>query len=87
MEITVLKKEDKEMILKFATSDMTIPDLIAVALLKDTDVLFAGIVKKHLDVGDPQLVLKTKKKKAADVLSKTLKELTDEFSSIKSSIK
>lgn len=87
MKINVLKKADREIILEFETSDMTIPNLITDVLLKDKDVVFAGISKEHLEIGNPKLILKTQRKKAGEVLSKTLKSLTDEFSSIKSSIK
>lgn len=87
MDMKIIKKEDKEVVIEFDTADLTIPDLLADALLKESDVSFAGVNKSHIESKTSKLTLKTKKKKAADVLAKTIDGLEDEFTNIKKSIK
>ncbi|MDE1856717.1 MAG: hypothetical protein KGH98_01385 [Candidatus Micrarchaeota archaeon] len=81
-EMNIIKDEPKELRIEFQSGDLTVPDLIANELLKNDDVEFAGVTKDHPEVGKPVLVLKTGKKKAADVLSKTLEDLTEKFTKL-----
>lgn len=87
MEVRVTKREAKEAVLEFDTLDTTIPDLLASALLKDKDVLFAGVDRPHLEIGHPSLVVRTNKKGVGDALERAIESLNKDISSIKDSIK
>ena len=84
MDITFLKNEQKELVIEFDTLDLTMPDLIASVLLENDDVEFAGVAKDHPETGKPRLTLKTTKKKAADALEKSLLDIGERFSDLKS---
>lgn len=86
MKIKVLKDESNELILEFETTDFTIPDLIASKLQENDDVEFAGVSKEHPEVGRVRLVIKTEKKKAKDVLLKSIEQLDETITELKSSI-
>jgi DNA-directed RNA polymerase subunit L len=81
MKLTLIKEEDKELVIEFDTSDFTIPDLIADELLEDPNVEFAGVSKDHPETGKPVLVIKGKKNPktslmdAIERLDKSLGEL------------
>ena len=83
MKISIIKSEPKELIIEFETTDLTLPDLIASDLLKNPDVEFAGVSKDHPKIGKPRLVVKTSKKKAAEVLEKSISGLEEVFTEIK----
>jgi DNA-directed RNA polymerase subunit L len=86
MKISVTKNEPKELVIEFETTDLTLPDLIASELLKNPDVEFAGVSKDHPEIGKPKLVLKTSKKKAVEVLGKSIGNLEEVFTEIKSEV-
>jgi DNA-directed RNA polymerase subunit L len=86
MDITFLKNEQKELVIEFDTADLTMPDLIASVLLENDDVAFAGVAKDHPETGKPKLTLKTTKKKAADVLEKSLESIEERFAALKTEL-
>lgn len=86
MKIKVLKDEGKELEIEFDTKDMTIPDLMAAELLENDDVDFAGVSKDHPETGKPVLKVKTSKKKAADVVLKSLENIEENFTKLKSAV-
>lgn len=86
MKVSILKNESKEIIVEFDDKDLTIPELIAVKLNENDDVGFAAVDQEHPEVSNPKLVLKTEKKKAADVLEKTVDEIEEDFADIKTQI-
>ncbi len=86
MKISIIKKESKELVLEFSENDLTIPELVADKLNENEDVQFAGVSLEHPEVGRPQLVLKTDKKKALDVLNKALDDIEEDFSDLKSQL-
>ncbi|MGC8478336.1 MAG: RpoL/Rpb11 RNA polymerase subunit family protein [Candidatus Micrarchaeia archaeon] len=83
MKLNIKKDESKELEIEFDTGDLTLPDLLAAELGKNGDVVFAGVYKDHPEIGKPLLVLKTDKKKAKDVLAKTLDGMEEQFEKIK----
>ncbi len=84
--INVIKNESKELILEFDDGDTTIPDLIAAELQKNSDVSFTGVRKDHPEIGKPQLIIKTEKKKASEALNKALEALDEWISEVKKGI-
>ncbi len=85
-EINVIKNESKELILEFESGDTTIPDLITAEISGMSDVAFVGVTKDHPEIGKPQLIIKTQKKKASEVLEKALENLDKQISEIKEGI-
>lgn len=85
MKINVLKDESKELIIEFDTKDLTIPDLIANALVNEENTEFAGVSKDHPETGNAVLVLKSKKTAKTELL-KALGKIDEQFSELKSQI-
>ncbi|MDE1871302.1 MAG: hypothetical protein KGI06_03615 [Candidatus Micrarchaeota archaeon] len=85
MKIKVLKDESKELMIEFDTKDLTIPDLIANALVNEDDTEFAGVSKDHPETGNAVLVLKSKKTAKTELL-KAIGRLDEQFADLKSQI-
>jgi DNA-directed RNA polymerase subunit L len=85
-EINIIKNESKELILEFENGDTTIPDLIAAEISENPDVVFTGVTKDHPETGKPQLIIKTGKKKASEVLEKALESIDEQISEIKKGV-
>ena len=85
-DVKVIKNESKELVLEFDDGDTTIPDLIAAELSEMGDVAFTGVTKDHPEVGKPQLVIKTNRKKASEVLEKALENIDAQIDKIKEGI-
>jgi DNA-directed RNA polymerase subunit L len=79
MKTNVLKNEGKELILEFEGTDSTIAEMLASQLLTESDVSFAGVSRDHPQTGKPTLVIKTSKKKPADVLQSAIEDLEKSF--------
>jgi DNA-directed RNA polymerase subunit L len=86
MKASLIKNENNELILEFDSKDLTIPELIAGRLINNENVKFASAVLEHPDVEKSRLVLKTEKKKAIDVLGKSLAELEEDLSDLKAQL-
>jgi DNA-directed RNA polymerase subunit L len=84
--INIIKNESKELILEFENGDTTIPDLITAEIAENPDVAFVGVTKDHPETGKPQLVIKTNKKKASEILEKALESIDEQISAIKKGI-
>lgn len=82
MEIKVKANEGKRLDIEFQTTDLTIPDLIATALLKISDVEFAGVSKDHPEIGKPVLVIKSKRKKPAEDLESAIESLQEDLADL-----
>lgn len=78
----VIKNDAKELRIEFESGDLTVPDLIAGALLKNDSVEFAGVEKEHPEVGRPLLVVKSKRSARGDLL-KAIEGLDEEFEDLK----
>ncbi|MCL5433752.1 MAG: hypothetical protein M1538_02110 [Candidatus Marsarchaeota archaeon] len=87
MKINIIKNEDYELQIEFEERTLVFPDLIANRLLEYSEVEFAGVNKSHPGVDRPLLVLKTKKKKAKDVLKKALEDMNEDFTDLNSQLK
>lgn len=83
MKINVIKEEGKLLQIEFDTPDLTIPDLIANALLKESDVQFAGVSKDHPETGKPMLLIKTGKKSPKEELMKALESIDETITEMK----
>jgi DNA-directed RNA polymerase subunit L len=79
MEVNVLMNESNEISFELIGADQSITQLIVERLNKDKSVTFAAAKVAHPLVANPTVILKTKGKKAKDVLIKTLKEIKEEL--------
>ncbi len=87
MEYKILKNEENELMVEFNSPDLTIPDLLANTALEDPKVTFAGVYKEHPDVGNPQLVVKTKGEKATEALKGALERIQSNIKDMKKQLK
>jgi DNA-directed RNA polymerase subunit L len=85
MYIKIIKDESNEVWLEFQDGDLTIPDLIASALLEKGNVEFAGVRKDHPEIGKPILVVKAKKN-AGEELLKSIQELEENIKELESQL-
>lgn len=83
MEIKILVNESNELSFEVIGADQSITQLIVERLNQDGSVTFAASKKAHPLVANPTVILKTKGKKAKDVLIKTLKEIKDDLMDFK----
>ncbi|MGC8571854.1 MAG: RpoL/Rpb11 RNA polymerase subunit family protein [Candidatus Micrarchaeia archaeon] len=87
MKINIKKNEDYELQIEFEENILVFPDLLSNKLSEYDEVEFVGVNRSHPEMGKPLLVLKTKKKKAKEVLKKALEELDEDFSELKNQLK
>jgi DNA-directed RNA polymerase subunit L len=87
MEIKIIKSEKNELEVEFGGADTSIPMLLVSRLNEDKGVEFAGFKKDHPIVGHPRVLLKTKKKDAAELLLEKLDELKTEVETLKKEFK
>lgn len=79
MEVKVLKNESDELVFEIIGSDQSLAQLIAERLNMDKSVTFAASKVAHPLISNPSVILKTKGKKASEVLISTLKGVKDEI--------
>lgn len=87
MEVKILKNEKTELEVEFVGADTAIPQLLVARLNDDKSVEFAGFKKDHPLVGNPRIILKTKKKEPAALLLEKLDELKAEVETLKKEFK
>lgn len=87
MDYKILKDDENELMVEFNSPDLTIPDLVANTALEDSKVTFAGVYKEHPDVGNPQLVIKTKGEKAAEAFKRALNKIESSIKDMKKQLK
>lgn len=86
MKVEIVKNESKEIVLEFYEHDLTVPEMVAGRLVNNEDVSFAGIMQEHPEVGKPRLVLKTVKHNALTTLSKSVDEIEEDLSELKTQL-
>ncbi len=82
MELTILKKTDKEINIKVAGESHTLLNMLKTALLNDKHVEIATYDIKHPTISDPVLFVRTDGVDPIEVIKKASKELVrecDEF--------
>lgn len=87
MEIKILKNEKTELEVEFIGADTSIPQLLVARLNEDKSVEFAGFKKEHPIIGNPKVILKTKKKEPAAVLLEKLEEIKAEVETLRKEFK
>lgn len=82
MEIKMLKNEKNVVEFEMVGADIALPQLMVAKLNAEKDVEFAAFKKEHPLVGNPIVVVKTKKKDALTTvlaIVETIKEEVEEF--------
>ncbi len=85
MKLNILEDETKSMIIEFVDADRAIAELIKDKLMEKADVEYAGVVKTHPEVGQPQLVIKSSKN-ARTLVLKALDEIEDDIKDLQSQL-
>ena len=83
MEVKILMNESDELSFELIGADQSINQLIVERLNMNKSVTFAAAKVAHPLVANPTLILKTKGKKAKDVLLSTLKEIKEELTTFR----
>lgn len=75
VEVKVDTKEKNHVEITFVGEDLAMVKAIREELLQDDDVSFAGVVKVHPEVGDPKLIIKTKKGNPVKMVAKAAEKV------------
>lgn len=78
MELTILKKTDKEINIKVSGESHTLLNMLKTALLNNPHVEIATYDIKHPTISEPVLFVRTDGKDPIDVIKKASKDLVKE---------
>lgn len=78
MELTILKKTDKEINIKVSGETHTLLNMLKTALLNNPHVEIATYDIKHPTISEPVLFVRTDGKDPIDVIKKASKDLVKE---------
>ncbi len=81
MKLNIIEEEPKNFIVEFIDADRGIPELVREKLAEKKDVEYAGVVKEHPEVGNPKLIIKSRRN-AKQLFVKALKEVEDDIEEI-----
>ncbi|MEK6981407.1 MAG: RpoL/Rpb11 RNA polymerase subunit family protein [Candidatus Micrarchaeota archaeon] len=87
MEIEIISEEKNVLEFKIVGCDEVLARLLAEKLTADKDVEFAAYKLDHPLIKSPCVVVKTKKKKAYDLVLEKLEEMKDEIVEFKKQFK
>jgi len=79
MEVRILKDEPNELNLELMDADPSLPQLLVERLNKETSVEFAACRVTHPLVANPELLVKTRKGNAKELVMKSLEETKKEL--------
>ncbi len=82
MKVELVKKEDNYVELVLTGEDHSVPNALCDIIMQDDDVEFASYVIDHPTVGEPKLMVRTKKKDPLKLISVAAKKLSKEASEI-----
>ncbi len=87
MKLNVKALEPNYIELELEGEEHSLPNALQEILIQNKDVEFASYNIPHPQVGMPLLVLRTKSKKALDVLEAAIEELKEQASEFKAELK
>lgn len=79
MELRIIKNEPSELNFELVGVDQSLPQILVEKLNKEKSVVFAASKVAHPLVANPVVIVKTKGKKAQDVVVKALEEMKKEM--------
>ena len=87
MKLNVRTMEPNYLELEIEGEDIGLPNALREILIEDKDVEFAACKNEHPQVGAPLLMLRTKTKKAIDVLEGAVDKLKKEAKAFNAELK
>ena len=87
MELKFRQNQPDYLEIEFVGEDYGLPDALRELLVEEKDVEFVACKMEHPQVGNPILYLRTKGKKALDLLEDAVATLKKEATGFKSAIK
>lgn len=87
MEIEIISQEKNVLEFKIVGADEILARLLAEKLTEDKDVEFAAYKQDHPLIKSPSVVVKTKKKKANELVLEKLEEIKEEIVEFKKQFK
>ncbi len=87
MKLHVRVSEPNYLEIELQGEDMGLPNALREILIEDKDVEFAACKSDHPQVGEPMIILRTKSKKAFDVLESAIEKLKKEAKEFGSELK
>jgi len=87
MDVKIISNEKNALEFEMVGMDTAIPQLLVTKLNADKGVEFAGFKKEHPVVGNPKIVVRTKKKDAMDVVLEKIEEIKEEVETFKKEFK
>jgi DNA-directed RNA polymerase subunit L len=87
MKLNIRVSEPNYIEVEFEGEDYGLPNALREILIYHKDVEFAACKTEHPQTGSPILILRTKSKKAMDLLSDAVDELADNAAKFKSELK
>ncbi|MCS7109623.1 MAG: DNA-directed RNA polymerase subunit L [Candidatus Micrarchaeota archaeon] len=86
VEIKVDKKDKNHAEIHFIGEDIAFVHALRTYVMESDDVEFAAVKQEHLEVGEPILVIKTKKGDPVSIVSKAASKLAKEANDLLKSI-
>lgn len=87
MKVRILRKEKNFIELVLEGEEHSFPNLLRETLLEDDDVEFASYVIEHPQLGNPKLIVKTKRKTPEAAIKNALKKIEKKASEFEKLIK
>lgn len=87
MDVTVLNNDKNTLELEINGSDISFANLLVEKLNSDKSVEFAAVKTDHPVLGNPKIIVKTKKKDPADVLGEKLEEIKEDLDKFRTQFK
>lgn len=84
MKLKLLSKGENVIELLIEGEDHSLPNALVSTLLEDDDVEFASYVMDHPEVGQPKLVVRTKRGKPGKALADAVKKLAKQAAAFRS---
>jgi DNA-directed RNA polymerase subunit L len=82
VEVKVDMKDKHHAEITFVDEDLSMVQAIRKVLLESGDVLFAGVLLEHPEVGHPKLIVKTKKGNPVTLVAKAAGKVAKEAESL-----
>ncbi|MFA6530158.1 MAG: RpoL/Rpb11 RNA polymerase subunit family protein [Candidatus Micrarchaeia archaeon] len=87
MEVKILSNEKGVLEFEMVGLDVAIPELLVAKLNEEKGVEFAGFKKEHPMIGNPKIILKTKKKDPAELVLEKIEEILEEVEAFRKEFK
>lgn len=87
MEVKILSNEKGVLEFEMVGMDVAIPELLVAKLNEEKGVEFAGFKKEHPIIGNPKIIVRTKKKDPTDLVIEKIDEILGEVEEFRKEFK